>query len=291
MVSLPASARFEARRQGATERDSFEISLLDGAIVDGTGIVTLSDSATIHAVEVSPAPLPHNPSALDWRIVHQTVALLGAEESCYWRWPDGRPFDYVCIDWRHFCELKAAGKQVYSEHKNVVVWVKTNAGQGNFYKSQHELIFVFKNGEAPHLNNFELGQHGRNRSNIWEYAGANTFQAGRMEDLASHPTVKQVALVAEPCATVRVAAISCSTPFGEQNDCLGSRTRRPTRLRPRDRSRMLFGTGGLVTDRPDVRQVRNPSNPTTRYKRAILNRVSLDPFDPYARIRPASGPL
>jgi DNA modification methylase len=104
---------------------------------------------------------------------------------------------FVFIDWRHIAELLAVGAQVYSDLKNVVVWVKTNAGQGSFYRSQHELIFVFKNGDGPHINNFELGQHGRNRSNVWTYAGVNTFRAGRMDDLALHPTVKPVALVAD----------------------------------------------------------------------------------------------
>ena len=104
---------------------------------------------------------------------------------------------YVCMDWRHIGEMLAAGKEVYAECKNLVVWTKTNAGQGSFYRSQHELIFVFKSGNAPHLNNFELGQHGRSRSNVWTYAGVNTFRAGRMDELALHPTVKPVALVAD----------------------------------------------------------------------------------------------
>jgi DNA modification methylase len=104
---------------------------------------------------------------------------------------------FVFMDWRHLGELLAAGSTVYSELKNVVVWVKTNAGQGSFYRSQHELIFVFKKGDGPHINNFKLGQHGRNRSNVWTYAGVNTFRAGRMDDLGVHPTVKPVALVAD----------------------------------------------------------------------------------------------
>jgi DNA modification methylase len=104
---------------------------------------------------------------------------------------------YVCIDWRHLAEMLAAGNEVYSELKNVVVWAKTNAGQGSFYRSQHELIFVFKNGDAPHQNNIELGKHGRNRSNVWTYAGVNTFRANRMDELSLHPTVKPVALVAD----------------------------------------------------------------------------------------------
>ena len=85
---------------------------------------------------------------------------------------------YVCMDWRHIAELQAAGEQAYSELKNLIVWVKTNAGQGTFYRSQHELIFVFKNGNAPHINNFELGQHGRNRSNVWTYAGRKYVSRG-----------------------------------------------------------------------------------------------------------------
>jgi DNA modification methylase len=104
---------------------------------------------------------------------------------------------YVFMDWRHMSELLAAGKAVYTELKNVCVWTKNNAGQGLFYRSQHELVFVFKNGTAPHLNTFELGQHGRTRSNVWPYAGVNSFRAGRMDELRMHPTVKPVALVVD----------------------------------------------------------------------------------------------
>ncbi len=104
---------------------------------------------------------------------------------------------FVFIDWRHIGELLAAGTVAYSELKNVVVWVKTNAGQGSFYRSQHELICVFKNGDGPHQNHVELGRNGRNRSNVWTYPGGNTFRAGRLDDLSAHPTVKPVALVAD----------------------------------------------------------------------------------------------
>lgn len=104
---------------------------------------------------------------------------------------------YICIDWRHLGQTLAAGEQVFSELKNIVVWVKTNAGQGSFYRSQHELVLVYKNGDAPHRNNVELGKHGRNRSNVWTYAGVNSFRAGRMAELSAHPTVKPVALVAD----------------------------------------------------------------------------------------------
>lgn len=104
---------------------------------------------------------------------------------------------YVCIDWRHLGEMLYAGEEIYTELKNIVVWAKTNAGQGSFYRSQHEFILVLKNGDAPHRNNVELGKHGRNRSNVWTYAGVNSFRAGRMDELSVHPTVKPVALVAD----------------------------------------------------------------------------------------------
>jgi DNA modification methylase len=104
---------------------------------------------------------------------------------------------FVFMDWRHMGELLAAGSAVYSELKTLIAWVKTTPAQGSFYRSQHELVFAFKNGDAAHINNVELGRHGRNRSNVWTYPGVNTFRAGRLDDLAMHPTVKPVALVAD----------------------------------------------------------------------------------------------
>ena len=104
---------------------------------------------------------------------------------------------YLCMDWRHIAEIQAAGKEVYSELKNLIVWVKDNGGLGTFYRSRHELIFAFKVGTAPHINSFELGQHGRYRTNIWEYKGVNTMRAGRMDELALHPTVKPVQMIAD----------------------------------------------------------------------------------------------
>jgi DNA modification methylase len=104
---------------------------------------------------------------------------------------------YVCMDWRHICELVTVSREVYGAMLNLVTWVKTNAGQGSFYRSQHELIGVFRVGGSPHLNTIELGRHGRSRSNVWRYAGANTFRAGRMDDLRAHPTVKPVAMIAD----------------------------------------------------------------------------------------------
>ena len=106
---------------------------------------------------------------------------------------------FICMDWAHAYELLTASRAVYSELKNMCVWAKDNAGMGSLYRSQHELIFVFKHGKTAHRNNIQLGKYGRYRSNIWRYPGMNSF--GRTTDegnlLALHPTVKPVALVAD----------------------------------------------------------------------------------------------
>lgn len=104
---------------------------------------------------------------------------------------------YVCMDWRHLSEMTTAANAVYSEFKNLCVWNKTNGGMGSFYRSKHELVFVYKFGRASHTNNVELGRFGRYRSNVWEYAGANTWRPGRDKDLSAHPTVKPTLLVAD----------------------------------------------------------------------------------------------
>ena len=104
---------------------------------------------------------------------------------------------FICMDWRHMPEMLEAGEKVFSELKNLIIWAKDNGGMGTFYRSRHELIFAFKNGTAPHINSFELGQHGRYRTNVWAYKGMNSFGAGRDADLALHPTVKPVAMIAD----------------------------------------------------------------------------------------------
>ncbi|HEX3756869.1 MAG TPA: DNA methyltransferase, partial [Rhizomicrobium sp.] len=104
---------------------------------------------------------------------------------------------FLCMDWRHLAEISAAGSAVYSELKNLIVWVKDNGGMGTFYRSRHELIFAYKQGTAPHINSFELGQHGRYRTNVWQYKGVNSFKAGRADELALHPTVKPVQMIAD----------------------------------------------------------------------------------------------
>lgn len=104
---------------------------------------------------------------------------------------------YICHDWRHIREVAEAAEHVYGAALNLVVWVKTNAGQGSFYRSAHELIGVFRVGQAPHLNNVQLGRHGRNRSNVWTYPGISGFGVDRMAALAGHPTVKPTSLVVD----------------------------------------------------------------------------------------------
>ena len=106
---------------------------------------------------------------------------------------------YICMDWRHLREFLGAGAKTYGDLLNLCVWVKSNGGMGSLYRSQHELIGVFKNGKARHRNNVELGRHGRNRTNVWTYPGVAGF--GRQNEegvlLSLHPTVKPVALVAD----------------------------------------------------------------------------------------------
>ena len=104
---------------------------------------------------------------------------------------------YVCMDWRHMQELQESGDVAFDELKNLCVWNKTNGGMGTFYRSKHELVFVYKKGRASHTNNFGLGDGGRYRTNVWDYAGANALGGDRDEELAMHPTVKPVALVAD----------------------------------------------------------------------------------------------
>jgi DNA modification methylase len=104
---------------------------------------------------------------------------------------------YVCTDWRHIAELLAAAKPVYGDTIDIAVWVKSNAGQGSFYRSQHEFVGIFRVGQAPHLNNVELGRHGRSRTNVWRYAGVNSLPAACMQELRLDPSTKPVALVAD----------------------------------------------------------------------------------------------
>jgi DNA modification methylase len=103
----------------------------------------------------------------------------------------------ACMDWRHLFELMTAARTVGLSLINLCVWNKTNAGMGSLWRSKHELVLMLKKGRAPHINNVQLGAHGRYRTNVWDYAGVNAFGASRDEDLKDHPTVKPTALVVD----------------------------------------------------------------------------------------------
>jgi DNA modification methylase len=180
---------------------------LDPAVVD-----LLMDGGQARMVFTDPpynVPIPGNVSGLG-KVKHREFAQASGEmtkdqftaflrssfENLCKHSVDGS-IHFVCMDWRHMAEMHEASEGVYAELKNLIVWAKDNGGMGTFYRSRHELIFAFKNGTAPHLNSFELGQHGRYRTNVWQYKGANTFKAGRQEELALHPTVKPVQMIAD----------------------------------------------------------------------------------------------
>jgi DNA modification methylase len=125
---------------------------------------------------------------------------------------------FVCMDWKHVDELLTAGREVYSELKNIVAWVKSTAGMGSLYRSQHELICVFKSGTGRHINNIELGKNGRHRTNVWQYDSAGTQARKGNNVLELHPTVKPVQLVMD-------ALLDCSNRGDFVLDCfLGSGT-------------------------------------------------------------------
>jgi DNA modification methylase len=127
------------------------------------------------------------------------VAFLTTGLRLLARYSTSGSIHFVCMDWRHSGELLAAGNQIYDAFLNLCVWVKNNGGIGSFYRSRHELVFVFKNGKGPHRNNVMLGRFGRNRTNVWEYPSVSALskQGDEGNLLALHPTVKPVALIAD----------------------------------------------------------------------------------------------
>lgn len=127
---------------------------------------------------------------------------------------------FVCMDWRHIGEILSAGREAFGELKNLCVWTKSNGGMGSLYRSQHELVFVFKRGGAAHTNNVELGRFGRNRTNVWAYTGVNAFGSGRDAELAMHPTVKPVALIEDAIKDVTKRGAIVLDPFGGSGSTL-----------------------------------------------------------------------
>jgi len=128
-------------------------------------------------------------SSVDFEGFLSDALALGAQYS-----RDGAVW-FACMDWRHMGEMLAAGTRAFDAFLNLCVWAKTNGGMGSLYRSQHELVFVFRKGREGHRNNVQLGRFGRNRTNLWTYPGVNTFRPGRMEELIAHPTAKPVAMI------------------------------------------------------------------------------------------------
>lgn len=181
------------------------------ALSAGTYQMLLGEKRAALVIADSPfnTPIPGHVSGLG-RMEHPNFAMASGEMSPKEHVTFQRTFmthlvgfsvdgslHYIFIDWPHVREILAASDGVYSEQKALLVWNKTNGGMGSFYRSKHELIFVFKNGTAPHVNNIDLGKHGRYRTNVLDYPGANAFGPTRAQDLADHPTVKPVALIAD----------------------------------------------------------------------------------------------
>ena len=172
---------------------------------------------------------------------------------------------------------RAAGRRraQSTELKNVCVWNKTNGGMGTFYRSKHEMVFVFKVGTAPHINNFGLGESGRYRTNVWDYAGVNTFKRGRMDELRVHPTVKPLPLVVDALKDCSKRGGIVLDPFvGSGTTLLAAektgRIGRCHRARPalrRRRHRPLAGTDrpgrGPCRERQDVRRAGRAAHPLT----------------------------
>lgn len=121
---------------------------------------------------------------------------------------------YVFGDWRMIGQLTRAGEAVIGQLFNLAVWVKPNGAMGSFYRSQHELIAVFKNGAGHHINNVQLGRMGRYRTNVWQYPGASGFSKARKQDLEDHPTVKPLLLVADAIRDATNPGDLVLDPFG-----------------------------------------------------------------------------
>ena len=180
---------------------------------------------------------------------------------------------YVCMDWRHMGEILVAGRLAFTEFKNLIVWNKSNAGMGAFYRSKHELIFVFKNGTAPHTNSFGLGGDGRYRTNVWDYAGISSIGANRAEELATRasrcnwftPTQNSACTRSASARDVAgpISRVSCASPGSARGSlkrsqrvtshgssaarCSSGRTCRST-------GRSKSGCSASPADRPTIKQ-------------------------------------
>ena len=201
-----------------------------GSALDASVYVTLMDGECAEAVFSDPpynVRINGNVSGLG-TVQHREFAMASGEMteieftgflikafSLFARNSVDGSLHFVCMDWRHLAEMLAAGNATYTEVMNLCVWTKDNAGMGSLYRSQHELIFVFKNGRAKHRNNVQLGRFGRNRTNVWRYPSARSLSRSGDEGnlLAMHPTVKPVAMIADAIMDGTARRDMCWTVF------------------------------------------------------------------------------
>jgi len=181
----------DSREPGFLRKVVGEDALIDAAFLDPPYNVRISGHANVRGRHREFAMASGEMSEEAFRVFLRQSLGAAAQVS-----RDGA-IHFVCMDWRHMDDVSAVGRQVYGELLNLCIWDKSNAGMGSLYRSKHELVFVFKVGAAPHFNAVELGRHGRNRTNVWDYASVNSLAGSRREDLALHPTVKPTALVAD----------------------------------------------------------------------------------------------
>jgi len=144
----------------------------------------------------------------------QFTAFLGEAFELAAEHSESAALHYLCMDHRHLRELFAAADPAYDRQVNLIVWAKTNGGMGSHYRSRHELIALYQVGKGTHINNVQLGKFGRNRTNVWTYAGANTFRKGRDQDLKDHPTIKPVEMVADALLDSSNPGDICIDGFG-----------------------------------------------------------------------------
>jgi DNA modification methylase len=226
--ATPAPAAVAVSRPG----DLWEIGphrLLCGDALDPTSYELVLDGAIPSAVFTDPpynVPISGHVCGLG-RVQHREFAMASgemtrAEFAVFLRkvcdraieWLPAGGIAFICMDWRSAADLIIQGEAAGFELLNLCVWAKTNGGMGGLYRSQHELVPVFKKPGGAHANNVQLGKHGRNRTNVWSYPGINAFGKTRDQDLTSHPTVKPVQLVADAILDVTARGDVVLDPFG-----------------------------------------------------------------------------
>jgi DNA modification methylase len=183
--------------------DALDVGTLDKLLVGEIAAATFTDppyNVKIDGHVTGNGTVRHRefPMAAGEMSEHEFTTFLTSALAAVGRHSAPGALIYACMDWRHMTELLAAGRSVDFELLNLCVWVKSNGGMGSLYRSRHELIFVFRNGATPHTNNIQLGKFGRNRTNVWNYTGANSFaRKGSSRGIDLHPTVKPILMVSD----------------------------------------------------------------------------------------------